>query len=67
MKEYCFEMSRALVPFIVGYALTYLVSSFVSISFDPREWTQDARIVAALFGLCIGCALWVNMEVRREI
>jgi hypothetical protein len=39
------------------FLITYLLVSFVELSFDISKWPEDARIVTALFGGGLGFAL----------
>lgn len=53
-----------LIPFISGFFCLYLVGSFISVSFDPSQWTETLRIVMCIQGAALGLALWVNFMIR---
>ena len=52
-----------LLPYLVTFPTVYLVGAFVEFSLNPQNWTWNARLVTALFGVCYGYALHMRMDV----
>jgi len=53
-----------LIPFISGFFCVYLVGSFISVSFNPSQWTESLRVLMCIQGLGLGFALWINCQMR---
>ena len=53
-----------LIPFAIMLFCSYLVGSFISVSFNPADWTIILRIFMSSFGSIMGLALWASFSVR---
>ena len=52
-------------PFIVCYAIAYLIGSFISFSWSPSDWTESLRIFMVIMGNVYGVAMYLRLEVER--
>jgi steroid 5-alpha reductase family enzyme len=59
------EVMFVIFPFIVGCIFLYLVGSFISVSWNIADWTENCRIVCTIWGISFGFALLVKLEVMR--
>jgi len=64
MKRYFNTLFFTLVPFVLGFAVCYLIGSFISVSFDPMLWTLETRGIMAFFGFTWGCALYCKLMME---
>jgi hypothetical protein len=67
MKTYFKTIFAVSMPFVVTLFMAYLVGSFLSVSFNPAEWTLDMRIIMAEFGVCFGIALYLKLFYERLV
>ncbi len=56
------EIAFIVTPFVVTCAIAYLLGSFVSASWDPRDWTWMARMVSAIWGMTFGFMLLIRLQ-----
>lgn len=61
MNTYFKTIFTTAVPFIVTMFFAYLIGSFLSVSFNPVDWTMDMRILMSIFGMCFGVMLWFKL------
>jgi hypothetical protein len=66
MKADAMTALRTVFPFIVACGVFYLIGSFVSVSFDPTNWTADCRVLMCIFAFAFGVALLVRIEHGRD-
>lgn len=64
MKRYFNTLFFTLVPFVLAWICTYLIGSFINVSFDPALWTMEARAVMAGAGFVWGCALYGKLSME---
>lgn len=57
-KLICFIVT----PFIVCYAISYLIGAFVAYSWSPADWTESLRIFMAIVGNVYGYGMYIRME-----
>ena len=62
MKQDAIKLLRTVFPFVVSCAICYLIGSFISVSFDPANWTMDCRIFMSLCGVAFGFAMLMKIE-----
>jgi nitrate/nitrite transporter NarK len=55
---------HSLVPFIVSFAVWYLVGSFMCVSLNPVDWTLNDREFTVLMGAIWGAALYYKLKER---
>ena len=67
MKRYFNTLFLTLVPFALGFAVCYLIGSFVSVSFDPMLWTLETRSIMSLFGFVWGLALYAKLSIEELV
>lgn len=67
MKLYFKTIFTTAVPFVVTMFFAYLIGSFLSVSFNPVEWTLDMRCLMAIFGLGFGIMLWLKLSFERLV
>ena len=65
MSRYFKTIFVTVVPFVVTLFVAYLIGSFISIAWNPAEWTMDMRILMPEFGVAFGGALY--MKLRSEL
>jgi hypothetical protein len=53
-----------LIPFVTVFFCSYLIGSFISVSFNPANWTMDLRMYMSVCGACMGIAVWFNFSAR---
>jgi len=51
-----------LLPFAVTLAFFYLIGSFISVSFNPAEWTIECRILTTAIGFIFGFMVTHKLE-----
>jgi len=61
MSRYFRTLFFTLVPFALGLFTTYLIGSFVCVSFDPTMWDFNDRMTTAGGGLMWGVALYMKL------
>lgn len=61
MKRYFQTIVLCVIPFSVTLFIAYLLGSFVSVAWNPIEWTMDARILTIEFGVVFGTALYYRL------
>lgn len=73
MKEIFFESLAILrltvysvFPYIVMCACAYTVGAFVEWSWNPQNWTWNARFLTMLGGVCYGFAFKMRMDAEKE-
>jgi hypothetical protein len=54
-----------LMPYAVGFAVFYLIGSFIEWSWNPGSWSWNVRCVISIFGMGYGFALSVKMEPKE--
>lgn len=52
---------QSLTPIAVGLFLFYLIGSFISVSFNPIDWSMECRIVTTVFGFIFGLAIEMKL------
>ena len=65
MKLYFKSIAVTIVPFVVSMFMFYLIGSFLSVSFDPAEWTLEMRSLMAIFGGVFGGAMYLKLQLER--
>lgn len=65
MKMYFKAIALTITPFVVSMCLFYLIGSFLSVSFDPAEWTLEMRSLMAIFGGVFGGAMYLKLQLER--
>jgi hypothetical protein len=65
MKLYFKSIAVTIVPFVVSLFMFYLIGSFLSVSFDPAEWTLEMRSLMAIFGGVFGGAMYLKLQLER--
>jgi ABC-type multidrug transport system permease subunit len=56
---------QSLTPIAVGLFLFYLIGSFISVSFNPVDWSIECRILTTVFGFIFG--LMIEMKLKSSI
>jgi hypothetical protein len=51
-----------ILPVLVGLLLSYMIGSFIGVSFDPANWTFELRVFMSVFGAWAGVALWLRLR-----
>jgi uncharacterized protein YneF (UPF0154 family) len=51
-----------LLPFAVTLVFFYLIGSFISVSFNPAEWTMECRILTTAIGFIFGFMVAYKLE-----
>jgi len=51
----------------VSMFMFYLVGSFLSVSFDPAEWTLEMRSLMAIFGGVFGGAMYLKLQLEKLV
>ena len=64
MKMYFKAIALTITPFVVSMCLFYLIGSFLSVSFDPAEWTLEMRSLMAIFGGVFGGAMYLKLQLE---
>jgi hypothetical protein len=67
MKLYFKSIAVTIVPFVVSMFMFYLVGSFLSVSFDPAEWTLEMRSLMAIFGGVFGGAMYLKLQLENLV
>ena len=67
MKLYFKSIAVTIVPFVVSMFMFYLVGSFLSVSFDPAEWTLEMRSLMAIFGGVFGWAMYLKLQLENLV
>lgn len=62
MKQYFTTIFVTVVPFTITLFFAYLIGSFLSISWNPIDWTMDMRILMTEFGVVFGGALYIRLR-----
>jgi hypothetical protein len=57
-------VARTVMPFVVTFFISYLIGSFVSVSWDPQTWDLNTRIFMTTFGVMFGVALWLRIQAE---
>ena len=65
MKAILKEIVFVLTPFAVSCFFLYLIGSFISVSFNPADWTMDCRIICAVWAVTFGGGFLVKLEMMR--
>ena len=65
MKMYFKAIAVTLVPFMVSMLFFYLIGSFLSVSFDPADWTLDMRALMAIFGGVFGLGMYTKLQLEN--
>lgn len=65
MDRYFKIIFAVTTPFVVTFFASYLVGSFISVSWDPAGWTLELREYMAVMGVCFGYAL--HMKLNHEV
>lgn len=65
MKQYFKIIFAVVTPFVIALFASYLVGSFISVSWDPANWTLDLREYMAVVGTCFGYAL--HLKLNHEV
>jgi uncharacterized protein YneF (UPF0154 family) len=55
-------IALTLLPFAVTLAFFYLIGSFISVSFNPAEWTMECRILTTAIGFIFGFMVTYKLE-----
>lgn len=55
-------IALTLLPFVVTLAFFYLIGSFISVSFNPAEWSMECRILTTTFGFIFGLMVAHKLE-----
>lgn len=61
MIRYFKTIFTTTTPFIITLFFAYLIGSFLSVAWNPAEWTIDMRILMSEFGVCFGLALYLKL------
>lgn len=64
--KYTLAIVSVILPFAVTWAIMYLICAFVNVSWNIAEWTQQARIVCAIWGTAAGVGLWYRLEYKND-
>lgn len=67
MKMYFKAIAVTIVPFVVAMFMFYLIGSFLSVSFDPADWTLEMRSLMAIFGGVFGGAMYLKLQLERLV
>ena len=67
MKSKFFVITSILVPLAIAWAVIYLICAFVSVSFDITTWTQEARLICAIWGSAFGAGLYYRLEKFDDV
>ena len=67
MKSRLFVITSILVPLAIAWAVMYLICAFVSVSFDIANWSEQARLVCAIWGTAFGAGLWYRLEKYDDV
>lgn len=67
MNTYFKTIFTTAVPFIVTMFFAYLIGSFLSVSFNPVDWTMEMRILMSIFGTVFGGMLWVKLAFEELV
>lgn len=54
-----------MMPFIVASLAVYLLGSFGSASWNPVDWTSNARWLCIIWACTWGFVLWARVEYKR--
>jgi steroid 5-alpha reductase family enzyme len=60
--RYAKEIMTIVFPLALGWFILYLICAFVSASWTISEWTQQARIICAIWGSCFGAGIWYRLD-----
>jgi hypothetical protein len=64
--KYVLKATANLVwPYMVSALVVYLFGSFGNASFNPVDWTSDARWFCIIWAVVWGLALWDRIEAGR--
>jgi hypothetical protein len=55
-------IALTLLPFVVTLAFFYLIGSFISVSFNPAEWSMECRILTTAIGFIFGFMVTYKLE-----
>ena len=62
MTRYFKTIFITAVPFAITLFFAYLIGSFLSVDWNPAEWTMDMRILMTEFGVAFGGALYLKLR-----
>lgn len=60
--EYIIKVVKTIAPFIIAALGIYLLGSFISVSFNPVDWTESLRMTAVINVMGWGWALWFRLS-----
>jgi phosphatidylserine synthase len=63
-----FTLKTAIItatPFVIAALVVYLFGSFGSASWNPVDWTANARWFCIMWACIWGLALWSRIEYKR--
>jgi hypothetical protein len=63
---YALKIASIVVPVAVAWFMFYLLGAFVSASWNLPEWTQEARLLCALWGSVFAFAVWYRLEACND-
>ena len=55
---------RYMIGFPISWLVVYLMFSFISLSWSPADWTENYRILCAVFGMDWRAA--VSYRIRQD-
>ncbi len=61
------QIIKTVVPFAIGFAISFLVLSFVNISFDTATWDRVDRVFSVILGWVLGGMLYVRINTTLSI
>ena len=67
MTQYFRTIFVTIMPFVTTLFFAYLIGSFLSVSFNPAEWTIDMRMLMSEFGVAFGGALLLKLRSERLV
>jgi len=53
---------KYMIGFPIAWLVVYLMFAFVTLSFSPSDWTENYRILCAVFGMVWGAAISYRMS-----
>jgi hypothetical protein len=66
MNQRLCELLMVSLPYVGTCFVMYLLGAFVSVSWNPVNWTSDARIVCAFWGMVFGFAVSLKLEAKHD-
>jgi hypothetical protein len=67
MKLYFKTIFVHVVPFIIMLGAAYLLGSFINVSWNPIDWTSEARLITSIWGIGFGFALAIRLRMEGVI